>query len=119
MSMSALISVVDRRKLAFSVSSAILFRVLLFVCFIIEKALSQMYMLMNLDHIFYAKSLKWGNCSLFVSSQNASYRSFFLDKRKESFCNSYNLPVADTFCSPMKWRNFEQFFRSSKVFVNG
>ena len=48
---------VDRRKQASRVSSAILFRVLFFICFIIEKTLSQMYVLPNMEHIFCGKSL--------------------------------------------------------------
>ena len=86
--MLALILVVDRRKQASRVSSTtILFRVLLFICFTIEKllrvltratkALSQMYVLSEMEHIFCAKSHKWGNCFCLQASKTPRSRNFF------------------------------------------
>jgi len=57
-SMSALISMVDRRKQVSRVSSAILIRVSLFNHFVSEQALSQIYVLSNMEHIFSARSGK-------------------------------------------------------------
>ena len=67
--MFASISEVHRRRRASRVSSLILFRSSLFTRFIQEKMLSQMYVLPNIEHIFSAKSLKQGNCSLLTSFQ--------------------------------------------------
>ena len=89
--MSTLISVVDRRKQASRVSSTILFRVLLFIRSIIEKALSQMYVLPNMEHIFCAKSLS-GETALCLQAPKTSRNAlfFFFEKRKGSDCNLHN-----------------------------
>jgi len=44
----------------------------LFNGFTIEKALSQICVPPNMEHVFIAKSLKQGNCSLLTSFQKAS-----------------------------------------------
>jgi len=64
-------------------------RVSLFNRYIVEKALSQIYVLLNMEHIFSAKSLQRGNWYI-TSFQKATWRSFFIDKRKASDCNSRN-----------------------------
>ena len=73
--------VVDRHKQASKVSSAILFPVLLFIRFIIEKALSQMYLLLNMEKIFCAKSLKWGTALCLQASKMCHNAHSFLTKK--------------------------------------
>ena len=81
-SMFASISEVDRRKRASRVSSLILFRSSLFNRFIQEKMLSQIYVLPNIEHIFNAKSLKQGNCSLLTSFKKRHDAHSFLTTEK-------------------------------------
>ena len=88
MSNYRIILVVDRRKQASRVSSAILFCVLFFICFIIKKTLSQMYMRPTWSTFFVESLLSKENVLCLQTRRNAHS---FLRKEKDPIANHINL----------------------------